>query len=576
MIIFSLKKLKNILNSINLNLKYLFILSFLLGFFVSILEGVFVGLIFPLMGSFVDPDKFLNINFIKVILNFLSLTDLATIKNLILISILVNIILIAVFKIILLKLNAFLYYRINSKVSSDLYLKLLSLNLEFYKQNNSSYLVSTIVAKSQSVGESIFFFLNITKSILLLIVVIFTSIIISSKEFLLIFFILFLLFLFIYQILKKYLKILGRIIASEYDKIFKNLQEGFLSINLIILHKAKKIFLKEVSKSFLNLRKSQSNIIIYNQIPYILLQSVVFIFGIFFLFYQSKINNFLSILPYLSVYLLAAQRIFPNLNEVFSNLSSIKSLQGSLDDTYKLFFQSNFFILNEQNNELINFNNKIEFKNVNYKHPDTEVLTINNVSIKIQKNSFIGIVGDTGSGKSTFLNLISGLLSPSSGTIVIDDIVLKKNHINNWQNYISLVPQKIFLLDDTILKNIIFSDKDEKIDYNKLDLAINTSNLKDFVSNLKEGLNTVVGENGQSISGGQRQKIGIARALYRNTNILILDEATNSLDSNSEQIIFNQLKKIGKKTVFIVTHSKKNLIFCDQIIELKNGTIYEQ
>jgi len=575
-IIFSLKKLKNILNSINLNLKYLFILSFLLGFFVSILEGVFVGLIFPLMGSFVDPDKFLNINFIKVILNFLSLTDLATIKNLILISILVNIILIAVFKIILLKLNAFLYYRINSKVSSDLYLKLLSLNLEFYKQNNSSYLVSTIVAKSQSVGESIFFFLNITKSILLLIVVIFTSIIISSKEFLLIFFILFLLFLFIYQILKKYLKILGRIIASEYDKIFKNLQEGFLSINLIILHKAKKIFLKEVSKSFLNLRKSQSNIIIYNQIPYILLQSVVFIFGIFFLFYQSKINNFLSILPYLSVYLLAAQRIFPNLNEVFSNLSSIKSLQGSLDDTYKLFFQSNFFILNEQNNELINFNNKIEFKNVNYKHPDTEVLTINNVSIKIQKNSFIGIVGDTGSGKSTFLNLISGLLSPSSGTIVIDDIVLKKNHINNWQNYISLVPQKIFLLDDTILKNIIFSDKDEKIDYNKLDLAINTSNLKDFVSNLKEGLNTVVGENGQSISGGQRQKIGIARALYRNTNILILDEATNSLDSNSEQIIFNQLKKIGKKTVFIVTHSKKNLIFCDQIIELKNGTIYEQ
>ena len=576
MIIVSLKKLKNILNSINLNLKYLFILSFLLGFFVSILEGFFVGLIFPLIGSFVDPDKFLNINFIKVILNFLSLTDLATIKNLILISILINIILIAVFKITLLKLNAFLYYRINSKVSSDLYLKLLSLNLEFYKQNNSSYLVSTIVAKSQSVGESIFFFLNIAKSILLLIVVIFTSIIISSKEFLLIFFILFLLFLFIYQILKKYLKILGRIIASEYDKIFKNLQEGFLSINLIILHKAKKIFLKEVSKSFLNLRKSQSNIIIYNQIPYILLQSVVFIFGIFFLFYQSKINNFLSILPYLSVYLLAAQRIFPNLNEVFSNLSSIKSLEGSLDDTYKLFFQSNFFILNEQNNELINFNNKIEFKNVNYKHPDTEVVTINNVSIKIQKNSFIGIVGDTGSGKSTFLNLISGLLSPSSGTIVIDDIVLKKIHINNWQNYISLVPQKIFLLDDTILKNIIFSDKDEKIDYNKLDLAISTSDLKDFVNNLKEGLNTAVGENGQSISGGQRQKIGIARALYRNTNILILDEATNSLDSNSEKIIFNQLKKIGKKTVFIVTHSKKNLIFCDQIIKLKNGRIYEQ
>jgi ABC-type multidrug transport system fused ATPase/permease subunit len=172
-IIFSLKKLTNILNSINLNLKYLFILSFLLAFLVSILEGAFVGLIFPLIGSFVDPDKFLNINFIKAILNFLSLTDLAIIKNLIIISIFVNIISIAAFKIALLKLNAFLYYRINSKVSSDLYLKLLSLNLEFYKQNNSSYLVSTIVAKSQSVGESIFFFLNIAKSILLLVFVIF-------------------------------------------------------------------------------------------------------------------------------------------------------------------------------------------------------------------------------------------------------------------------------------------------------------------------------------------------------------------------------------------------------------------
>lgn len=309
MIIFCLKKLKNILNSINLNLKYLFILSFFLAFVVSILEGIFVGLIFPLIGSFVDPHKFLNMNLIKNILNFLKLTDLAIIKNLILFLILVNIILIAAFKITLLKLNAFLYYKINSKVSSNLYLKLLSLNLEFFKQNNSSYLVSTIVAKSQSVGETIFFLLNIAKSLLLLIVVILTSIIISSKEFLLIFFILFLLFLLIYQILKKYLKILGKIIASEYDKIFKNLQEGFLSINLIILHKAKKIFLKEISKSFLNLRKSQSNIIIYNQVPYILLQSVVFIFGIIFLFYQSKVNNFLSILPYLSVYLLAAQRI---------------------------------------------------------------------------------------------------------------------------------------------------------------------------------------------------------------------------------------------------------------------------
>jgi ATP-binding cassette subfamily B protein len=185
-------------------------------------------------------------------------------------------------------------------------------------------------------------------------------------------------------------------------------------------------------------------------------------------------------------------------------------------------------------------------------------------------------VGDTGSGKSTLLNLIAGLLSPSSGKIVIDDKVLTKNHINNWQNYISLVPQKIFLLDDTILKNIIFSDNDDKIDYNKLNLAINASDLKDFVNNLKEGLNTIVGENGQSISGGQRQKIGIARALYRNTNILILDEATNSLDSDSEKIIFNQLKKIGKKTVFVVTHNKKNLIFCDQIIELKNSIVYEQ
>ena len=575
MIISSLKKIRNILNNLNLNLKYLFILNFLLTIFLSLLEGTFLALILPLVGSFVDPDKFLNIAFVKGTLKVLNLTDLDVIKKLIFFLVFINIILIAVLKIILLKLNAFLFYRINSKVSSDLYLKLLSLNLEFYKQNNTSYLISTIVAKSQSVGESIFFFLNISKAILILIVVTLTSISISSPELLFIFFILFFLFLFVYQILKRYLKNLGIIIANEYDKIFKSLNEGLLSINIIILHKVKKIFLKEVEESFVHLRKSQSNIVVYSQLPYIFLQSIIFIFGIFFLFYQSKNNNFLLILPYLSVYLLAAQRIFPNLNELFSNLSTIKSLQGSLDDTYKLFFKNNYYILNDHNDELINFNNKIEFKKVNYKHPDTEVFTINNVSITIQKGTFVGIAGDTGSGKSTFLNLISGLLSPSSGTITIDDTLLKKNHINNWQNYISLVPQKIFLLDDTILKNIIFSDEDEKIDYNKLDLAINASDLKHFVNNLKEGLNTVVGENGQNISGGQRQKIGIARALYRNTNILILDEATNSLDSNSEQIILNQLKKISDKTVFIVTHNKNNLIFCDQIIELKSGIINE-
>ena len=188
------------------------------------------------------------------------------------------------------------------------------------------------------------------------------------------------------------------------------------------------------------------------------------------------------------------------------------------------------------------------------------------------------MVGKSGSGKSTLINLICGLLPPSSGVIKIDDKDIFQNIIG-WQNRIGLVPQENYLLDDTILNNIIFFDDKKDIDNIKLENAMYYSGVSQFINQLDEGLNTVVGEKGSSLSGGQIQRIALARVLYQDPDVLILDEFTNSLDPENEDFILKQLqllKKEKNKNFFIITHKMKPLKLCDKIIVLENGKILQE
>jgi len=566
--ILMLNKIFFILSYSNLRINFYLFLSLFLAFSIAIFEAFFVGLFFFFISSLLDSQDFTKNSFVNSIINLFQITDVTNIKSYLTFLLIVNIILLTVIRFLHLKLNTYLYYKINSNVSSYLYKNLLNTSFYFHLKNNSSTLISAIVIKSKSVGEVLFFLLNILKSVLMLPTVIGFTIWLSSYiQIFFIFFIFLIVFYLGFSLIKFRVNKLGRIIAAEQDKIFKNLQESFLSINLVIVHKIAKFFYKIFYSSFLDLRKSEARIVFLNHVPYIILQSVIFIIGIVFLFFQTTIASFISIVPFLTMWFLAAQRILPNLNEIFSNYATIKSLEPSLNDIYKLMLQANLFFRFEINSKL-EFNKFIEFKNVSYKHEDSKSVVFDQVNCLIKKNTFVGIFGNTGSGKSTAINLICGLIIPSSGTISIDNNNLDQQQISSWQNHVSLVPQSPILLDNSILLNIVLEIDKEKIDFSRLNLILKLVLLDEFISLLPNRINTIIGENGEKISGGQRQKIGIARALYRDTNILILDEATNSLDEATEEKLLNNIKKLNNKTIIMVSHNSKSKIYCEQVINV--------
>ena len=187
----------------------------------------------------------------------------------------------------------------------------------------------------------------------------------------------------------------------------------------------------------------------------------------------------------------------------------------------------------------------------------------------------VGIIGATGSGKSTLVDILLGLLSPTNGEVKIDNVKLDETNTRSWQNIIGYVPQTIFLADDTIYKNIGFGLDDDEIKKDQIISAAKIAQLHDFINTLENKYDTVIGERGIRLSGGQRQRIGIARALYNNPEILILDEATSALDNITEKEVINAINKIsGDKTIIMIAHRTSTLKNCDKIIKLKNGTVH--
>ena len=274
---------------------------------------------------------------------------------------------------------------------------------------------------------------------------------------------------------------------------------------------------------------------------------------------------------FISLLTITIVRILPSLNLLSQSYSSLKSSEYSFNLIIKI-IKNNFKKKNINKNHQTNFQKSIKFENIKYTYPNVLKRSIENFNFEIEKNSIIGIVGKSGSGKSTFVNLLAGLLSPSFGNIYIDNkSIIGKEYL--IQSKIGYIPQNNYLIDDTILKNIIFSNRADNIDYDLLKDCLNQSQLSEFIESLKEGVNTHVGEKGMKISGGQRQRIGIARALYNKPEILIFDESFNSLDRATEQRLLDEIYRINDQTIIIISHKLENLYKCNKVMLIENGEI---
>lgn len=357
--------------------------------------------------------------------------------------------------------------------------------------------------------------------------------------------------------------------------VMKLLLETFKSVREIKIYNKKNFFVKNIIKKFsplgyVSVKQQTLNGIIKQTYETVTLYA--FCILVFYLFSQNYSEQ--EIITTVGIFSIAAFRLLPlfsrfllGIQELKYYLPSINHLYDEFEELNKNIKLSNIF----KKTKNLNIKNNLEFKNVSFAYvKDKNVL--DNITLKINKNDKIGIFGKSGSGKSTFIDMVFGLITPNKGSIYIDDKKLDMN--NEITNYrLGYVSQNSYLLDDTVKKNIAFGENNEEIDQGLVLKSLQAVEMKEWLDGTKNGLESIIGENGKMISGGERQRIGIARTLYFNTEFILLDEPTSALDEETTKKILQVLESLNSKTMIIISHQKNNLSFCNKIYEMKNGKL---
>ncbi len=281
-----------------------------------------------------------------------------------------------------------------------------------------------------------------------------------------------------------------------------------------------------------------------------------------------------DIVPILGLFAAAAFRVMPSINRLLMATQTLIFNRSIIASVYRDFLLDSPDSLTVKSN--IKFASQLELVDVSFQYPTAATASLQNVSLVVKRGEAVGFVGPSGAGKSTLVDVILGLFAPTSGVVKVDGQDVQQN-LRNWQNQIGYVPQAIYLTDDTLRRNVAFGLNDENIDDNLVRDAIRLAQLEEFVATLPEKLDTVVGERGVRLSGGQRQRIGIARALYHNPSVLVLDEATSSLDTPTEHGVMQAVQALqGSKTVLIVAHRLSTVEYCDRLYKIENARITEE
>lgn len=548
--------------------KFIFKAFIFLMIITMLFEFMSVASLLPLLNIFLDHKiNFLSFDLINLF-NFSYLTS----KNQTLI------LLAAIFIIFFLKniyLAIYYYYEgkfiyeLRSEIASKLFSNYLQKNYSSFLENNPSILLTRISQQAPICGVCIMSILSLITNFAIIFAISIFLLIVATKATMIVLF-LSIFFSSIYFFFTK--KIIYRNslwLKNSEEKKVNIIQESFGAIKEIILYDVKDKFLKLFNKSNNLIATIGHKLNFVNRFPKIFFELVIIAiicFIILFFIINDYEKKEISLI--IGIFIVSFLRILPSANAILQSIQAIKMSIPSVESVSRDLNLSSNIHINKKN---LKFINQIKFSNVSYKYPNSDSKILKDINLTIKKNDIICVQGDSGSGKTTFVDLLTGLIKPTTGKILCD----KKNIADfsySWKKKISYVPQNLYLLDDTIRNNIYFSKKN--IDLVGYEDIKNQTFLKFLNQKLLSKLDVRVGHNGSKISGGEKQRIGIARAMFKNPEVLIFDESTNALDKKNEETIFNNLKKIKKnKTIIFITHKAIKSKYFNKIIKIENNKV---
>ena len=451
----------------------------------------------------------------------------------------------------------------------------------FFLNNDPSILLRSLSSDLDLANNYIEANLNIFIKFIL-IIFIFTLLFFTSNNIsILVFFSIGIVSVILFRLFKKKLSKFAQINFLERAEQIKIVNQIFFNIADIKILLRENFFLKKFNKNIVKIKNTEFFNIMFSRSPRLIFETMaVFAMVLIIIIFQTSGQNVKDILPLLSLLGMAALRLIPSFNILTIAFSVIKksefsfnSISSRINSIKKVKLMNSF---NKNSESKIKKVKKIEIKNLSFQYPNSKKMLLEDINIKFENNTSIGFIGKTGCGKSTLIKLIAGLLEPTKGKILVNELDINENKISWYQNF-SYIPQNIFLFDESIKKNIAFGLEEEDIDKSRLKEAVQLSGLERFTMNLPNKLDTKVGAQGLKLSGGQIQRVGIARALYFKSDLIIMDEATSALDQKTEKDILNDFYSLkNNRFLIMISHRLNSLSECDLIYFIEDGKIRDK
>lgn len=575
-----LKKMNKLLDTKQKRHMVVIIFLMLIG---GILESLSISVVIPVISVLLDPASVETNALLKWIYDGLQLTSVTQFTVIMMVALIFAFVLKNLFLFIQNVVQMRFVYTNQFATSRRMMINFMNRPYEYYLNADTSVIQRSITSDVNNMYALILNILQLTSEAVVFACLVAVLLVVDAKMIMMIAALLIVVLLIIKVILKPIMIKAGQENQDFYSGLFKWIEQSVMGIKEIKIANKEQYFIHEYAKCGFGYVSAVQRYNLFNSTPRLLIETVC-IAGLvlYMLVVMLQGATVTEMMPQLTTFGMAAMRLIPSANRINNHLTNISFFEpffmGVSDNLQEEIHDKNMVYdieayAHKEEVQKLPVEKKIELRDITYKYPNTEKYIFDHADMDVPVGSAVGIVGSSGSGKTTIVDVMLGLLRLQSGEIIADGVNIKENY-PGWLKNIGYIPQTIFMIDSTIRRNVAFGIADEDIDDNRVWEVLKEAQLDEFVRSLPEGLDTSIGERGIRISGGQRQRIGIARALFEDPEVLVLDEATSALDNDTEAAIMESINRLhGKKTLVIIAHRLQTIEKCDMVYRVEEGKI---